>query len=350
LEKLEYHPKVSIVIPVYNTEKYLCQCIDSVIHQTYRNLDIILVDDGSVDDSSRICDEYARQDGRVRVIHQDNHGSAEARNRGITAASGEYIMFIDSDDWVDVEMCESMIDALKHFEVQSVMCAYVREYPNTSLPKILHSENTVWTGRDFQRRICGPIQGELRNPENLDCYSMMCGKLYPLEAVKGISVKDLRLIGSSEDTLYNFEAYFNIDRMVYLNTPFYHYRKLFSASVSGSYKPRLESQWDNLYAAMAELIDYNHLDNSFVVALNNRIALNLIGLGLNSVHGKDNFHKKQKRIKGILTHSKRIEALKQLALKDMPIHWKLFFGFAKHKCSFLVYILLVAISKLKGKV
>ena len=102
--------KMSIIIPIYNTEQYLNQCVDSVLNQTYRNIEIILVDDGSTDGSPKICDEYAKKDNRVKVIHKTNGGQAEARNFGIDTADGDYILFMDSDDWwEDAEALERTV-------------------------------------------------------------------------------------------------------------------------------------------------------------------------------------------------------------------------------------------------
>lgn len=92
-------PKVSVIVPVYNTEKYLPECIDSIINQSYLNLEIILINDGSTDNSSKICDEYASKDKRIIVIHKANGGQADARNAGLDIANGKYITFIDSDDY-----------------------------------------------------------------------------------------------------------------------------------------------------------------------------------------------------------------------------------------------------------
>ena len=97
-------PKVSIIVPIYRVEKYLSQCVDSLLCQTLEEIEIILVDDGSPDNCGRIADEYARQDSRVKVIHQENAGLSAARNTGIRAATGEYIGFVDSDDWAGPEM------------------------------------------------------------------------------------------------------------------------------------------------------------------------------------------------------------------------------------------------------
>ena len=108
-------PLLSVIIPVYKVEKYLRQCVDSVINQTYKNLEIILVDDGSPDNCGKICDEYAEKDKRVKVIHQLNKGLSGARNTGTEQASGEYIAFVDSDDWLDVHMYEDLFGVLNKY-------------------------------------------------------------------------------------------------------------------------------------------------------------------------------------------------------------------------------------------
>ena len=100
---------VSVIVPVYNVEEYLGRCVDSILNQTYRNLEVILVDDGAKDSSGGICDAYAKKDSRVRVIHKENGGLSSARNAGIDAASGEYLEFVDSDDWIEADAVESML-------------------------------------------------------------------------------------------------------------------------------------------------------------------------------------------------------------------------------------------------
>ena len=106
---MEQQELISVIIPVYNVEKYLRECIDSVLNQSYQNLEIILVDDGSTDSSGEICDEYEKQDIRIRVIHQKNQGLSGARNTGFQNANGEYVYFLDSDDWIVPEAIKCLV-------------------------------------------------------------------------------------------------------------------------------------------------------------------------------------------------------------------------------------------------
>ncbi len=123
-------PKISIIIPVYNAENEICKAIDSIINQTLKDLQIILIDDGSKDNSLAICKEYEKKDERIKVIHQDNAGVSVARNRGIDNAEGEYIGFVDSDDWIDPDMYENLLYEAEKTKSDVVMCDAMTVYSN----------------------------------------------------------------------------------------------------------------------------------------------------------------------------------------------------------------------------
>lgn len=124
--------KISVIVPVYQAEQYLNRCVDSILTQTYTNLEIILVDDGSKDRSGQICDEYARQDRRVKAIHKKNAGVAAARNTGLDVATGTYLAFVDSDDYIDPYMYEKMMDKAVQYECDLVMCDCMKEQGESS--------------------------------------------------------------------------------------------------------------------------------------------------------------------------------------------------------------------------
>lgn len=120
--------KISVIIPVYKSEPFLVRCVESVLEQTYRNLEVLLVDDGSPDNCPALCDAFARQDGRVRVIHQKNAGVSAARNAGLEVASGEYVALVDSDDYIERDMYQIMMETAARYDCDVVMCDCVKEF------------------------------------------------------------------------------------------------------------------------------------------------------------------------------------------------------------------------------
>lgn len=119
-------PLISVIVPVYNADKYLKKCLDSIVHQTYRNLEIILIDDGSTDSSGKICNEYSKKDDRIIVVHLDNCGVSSARNYGLEIAKGEYIGFVDSDDYISEEMFETLFHAMEEDGSDFACCNYIQ--------------------------------------------------------------------------------------------------------------------------------------------------------------------------------------------------------------------------------
>lgn len=134
------NPIISIIIPVYNVEKYLCKCIDSILGQTYKELEIILVDDGSTDNSGVICDKYEKKDNRIKVIHKKNGGLSDARNCGLDNAIGEYIAFLDSDDWVDFKYIEILYENLRDYNADISICNFRRVHDEKEL---LNNHNNI---------------------------------------------------------------------------------------------------------------------------------------------------------------------------------------------------------------
>lgn len=130
------NPKISVIVPVYKVEKYLIKCVDSILAQTYKNLEIILVDDGSPDACPRICDQFAKLDDRIIVIHKENGGLSDARNAGLDIAKGEYIGFVDSDDYISPVMYETLLNRILLDKSELAVCEYVRVYDSDEREKI----------------------------------------------------------------------------------------------------------------------------------------------------------------------------------------------------------------------
>ena len=129
---------ISVIVPVYKVENYLNQCLESIVKQTYSNLEILLVDDGSPDRCPEICDEWARREKRVRAIHKQNGGLSDARNAGLALAQGELVMFVDSDDWIAPEMAEKMLEAMEREEADMVICQYIKALPDGKTKRVFN--------------------------------------------------------------------------------------------------------------------------------------------------------------------------------------------------------------------
>ena len=344
---------ISIIVPVYNVENYLGKCLDSLINQTYKDIEIICINDGSTDNSLNILREYEQIDSRIIIIDQKNGGLSDARNIGLKEAAGEYIMFVDSDDWIDLETCQKALEAMLKYSTDIVMWSYIREYENKSLPKSIFDNNIYFDKKDtvnkIYRRLFGLYKEELSQPENADALVTVWGKLYKSELILKNNIRfiDTKKIGTCEDALFNMEVFKNVKSSYFINSCFYHYRKI-NTSVTSRYREDLYIKWDNLYELMNEQIEDNDLGLIFNEALSNRIALNMIDLGLNVTYSNKNTRDNCYELKKILKNSKVSKAVKNMDLQYFPIHWKIFFYFIKRNRIFPVYMMLIIMNKLRG--
>ena len=152
---------ISVVLPVYHTERYLDRCVTSVVNQTYSNLEIILVDDGSPDNCPKMCDEWAERDSRIRVIHKENGGLSDARNAGVAVATGEFLAFVDSDDYLEEEMYELMISALRRTGAQMARCGINTVAKGKKRSRYCDKKQRVFSAEEALREVllCGSIHG-----------------------------------------------------------------------------------------------------------------------------------------------------------------------------------------------
>ena len=344
--------KISIIIPVYNVEKYLEKCLDSVVGQTYANLEIVCVNDGSKDGSLAILEEYARKDSRVKLISRENRGMSRTRNDALDVATGEWIMFLDSDDWIDGCTCEKAMEAAVEHNADVVSWAYVREYQGRPLPKLYATEKRVWDKdiTDFHRRVVGPVGKELSSPDTVDAWGTCWAKLYKASYIQGnrpVRFVELKEIGSSEDALFNIHLLGQVKRAVYLPELWNHYRKCSSAT--SRYKSMLPQQWNTLFTMIDDEIARLHLGEEFREALRSRIVLGIIGLGLNELSPPCGLWGKYKGIDRLLSNNRYREAVKDFPLKELPLHWKVLVGAAKYRMTSVVLFLLLIINRILNR-
>lgn len=171
---------ISIIVPVYNVEDYLHECIDSILNQSYRDLEIILVDDGSPDNSPKICDEYAKKDSRIKVIHKKNGGLSSARNAGLDLATGTFIGFIDSDDWIEPDMYKNLISAIKENNCQLACCGRNRVIKNQYKKQFCLNKPLVMTGEEGLENILLNQNMDTSACDKLFYKNIWCDYKFPL--------------------------------------------------------------------------------------------------------------------------------------------------------------------------
>lgn len=224
-------PKVSIIVPVYNAGLYLKRCMDSILGQTMREIEVILVDDGSEDDSLQICDEYAGRDGRVRVIKRKKQGVSAARNQGIQIAVGKWIMFVDADDWLEDNAVEILYEKAIEFGCE-IVCAtsYEHEQEAGVVIRLDKEEQGVYA---VERNLGLFIGAAIGCPMGRINMRTVWGKLYD----KSIVSRDCRFpmtLERGEDNIFNLYAIRYADQIYVLDTPLYHYRKVRPGSIMSS--------------------------------------------------------------------------------------------------------------------
>lgn len=248
---------VSIIIPVYNTEKYLKDLIGSLINQTYKNIEMIFIDDGSTDNSLNIIKQYQKNDHRIKIISSKNNGANIARKKGLDIASGEYVMFIDSDDWIDINTVEELVNILSEYQYDAVRFNALLE-PS--------------------KKIKNEVSYKLLNHSEIKKYLIetnilnnLCFTIYKLDKIKNIKAFNLN-VSNCEDYLINLEFYTNVDQMLLVDNAFYHYRYNPNSTTENKDKNKVIKNIDELVFVYSKLFEYlnkwgmDSYDNKVLVA------------------------------------------------------------------------------------
>ena len=236
----ENNIKVSIIVPVYNVEKYLAQCLDSLINQTLKEIEIICINDGSKDNSTKILTAYAQKDVRIKIINQTNQGISAARNNGISVATGEYIGFVDSDDWVDIDFYEKLYSAGKKYDSDIVAGDFYRE------GKFLKSEKLKYRKEELFTKPAEKVAKAF-----IPRYNYVWNKIYRREALLNLNFP-FPIGKFYEDMFWIIRVINNLKSFVTVPKTYYHYRKVKGSIVN---QKSVKHQQDR-FLAEKEMLNY----------------------------------------------------------------------------------------------
>lgn len=334
---------ITIIIPIYNVEKYLRECLDSIINQTYKKLQIILVDDGSKDSSGKICDEYQKKDNRIEVIHTTNQGVSAARNTALEMTKGEYITFVDGDDYLEKDYCEKMLTNLKKQKVECIRCGYNRVYENSK--EIIKAKNAELVSNENFLNSVLQVQGGAGIPSS---------KLWKKESI--INLRFNEKLKIAEDSLFIMQSIKNIKNVYILNEALYNYRFNQDSAVRKYKKDFADICLDSMKVAK-EYIEKEYGNNEKIIKkFNNYIAYHVLLISVNFCFNKDNnlsWLGQIKCLKDVLKIPEYKEGVKKANYEGLSLTRKIALFTIKHKLYFITMLIgkirQAQFKKIKGK-
>lgn len=250
--------KISIIVPVYNAEKFLHKCINSIVNQSFTNIEILLINDGSTDNSLDICYRYANIDNRIIVLNKENGGVASARNLGLDNANGDFIGFVDSDDYLHQDMYSKLIEAIQETDACIVECGYYKVVADNKIPIAVQMKEEI---------IEGHYESSLRYISQQNIQNFLWNKLYKQNLFESIRIPDLRY---SEDFIANINLHFKCERKTVISDCLYYYVKHKDSVVNKKFS---NYHYDNIKAGEMALEFYK---NRFSGSLVNYVYINLL--------------------------------------------------------------------------
>lgn len=334
-------PLISVIVPCYNVEKYLHKCVDSILGQTYRNLEVILVDDGSTDSTPQLCDAYAKQDKRVKVIHKENGGLVSARNAGYDATKGEWMMYIDGDDWIDDNTCEGLLEyASKYENVDLVFWKCVQELEDKSL-----KDKWGWACQEKAKLYTNDACQELAR--NTLIYKSGIATAYCKMIRRGYALRfgiqhDKRLRQGAEGLEFSLRAFYYAQRVVFANEYYYHYRYN-PDSISKRVDERNTLYLTDCFNVIEEDIQqFDHKD-AFTEVLYQRVVYVLIAIAMSTYfhpNNKDSLFVKCRKYKEVIEGNNLYRtAIKKCGMQGMDKLRKITLTLIRMKAYFMLSII-----------
>lgn len=329
--------KLSVIIPVYNVSEYLRQCLDSVINQTFTDMEIILVNDGSTDNSAEICAEYKQKDSRIIFIEQENAGLAAARQAGLDIANGEYITFVDSDDWLELNMYETMLSAAYEDNVDIVFC---NTYRNESKKETPYMRNGLFTRKEMEEEIFPRLLGRFDKASQVDVIRW-CNwlRIYKKELIDKNGIKFDKRFRRCQDLPFTFECTIHANSYYYLGDDYLYHNRMNYESLSKGYTKNMWGLVKPLTAYLWDVVkDYKEYD--FTLQMKLRSAMFAFDTIDNEIkpNNKRTHKEKISTIKSIMKDEDAIGWINDFDMPNMNKMTKIYRFCFKHKLANMLYL------------
>lgn len=300
---------ISVIIPVYNTKEYLGKCIQSVLDQSFHDFEVLLIDDGSSDGSSIICNDYANGDSRIRVIHQVNKGVMQTRKTGMEKADGEYVAFVDSDDWIATDYLERLYCALTEFSSDIAICNFTAEYINRGLSK----KNKIKSGvYDVNPELWQQIFPS-NDPFEFGLYPVYWNKLFRRDVLYEFVMKVPPYVNMGDDVAGVFPAIYRSKKIILIDDSLYHYRQI-PTSMTKSFDVNYFSKLQTLI----EFLKNEYSESIFSESQIRNYSYYMMAHGIRTLFGK-NSHLSFRKKKNILWELSNNSAWSRILL-DLGVH------------------------------
>ena len=343
---------VTVVVPIYNVEKYLDRCVSSIVNQSYRNLEIILVDDGSLDSCPEMCDQWAMRDNRIKVVHKENAGLGMARNTGINCATGEYICFFDSDDYIEPDTIEVCMQRARKESADIIAFGNdkVTQKGKVCAKRVPNPPKTVFLGEEIvQMLLPKALYYDTDTGEN---WNLLLSAWTAIYAMKTIQRNDWRFVSEreiiSEDFYSLLSLYAAADKVVIINNVYYHY-VMNPVSLTHTYRADRYYKLKIFYHEMLKLSE----DISIHSYVHKEIAAVFVGLSIGCfkqiVASKDSFTEKINKIREIIEDFCLQDILKNNSFNGDPKGKKILWWAVRRKKVLLCYFI-VKMRNVKDKV
>ncbi len=334
------YPLISVIVPVYNVEKYVSKCLDTILAQTYPNLEIIAVDDGSKDSSGSICDEYANNHDNIRVVHKQNAGLGMARNTGLEHASGEYVTFVDSDDWVEPELIETLYRAMGREHVDLCKSGFRRVTGAGETVSLVRYGNELFEGKKAAGELLPRMIGSA--PDRHDSIEMcVCAVMYRTDLIRRFGLRfpsERELI--SEDLVFNIDYMQHADGACTIDYVGYLYRQN-EVSLSHRYRPdRLKASAHFYMEMKKKLTDLGYgeatmlrLSRMFFIYIRMSIAQETEKIS--GLARRENL----RNIREICADSVVREAISSYPVGELGLKQRVFVELVRNRCAIALYAL-----------